>query len=48
MSCKDKGEPVLVYLPKENNNDESARLLAWRVAAGTRVTAGQALSLIHI
>ena len=35
---------MLVYLPKENNNDESARLLAWRVAAGTRVTAGQALA----
>lgn len=40
----DKGEPVLVCLPKENNNDESARLLAWRVAAGTRVSAGQALA----
>ena len=40
----DKGEPVLVCLPKENNNDESARLLAWRVASGTRVKAGQALA----
>ena len=40
----DKGEPVLVCLPKENNNDESAKLLAWRVAAGSQVTAGQALA----
>jgi pyruvate/2-oxoglutarate dehydrogenase complex dihydrolipoamide acyltransferase (E2) component len=40
----DKGEPVLVYLPKENNNDETAKLLAWRVAAGARVAAGQALA----
>ena len=37
-------KPALVCLPKENNNDESARLLAWRVPAGTRVTAGQALA----
>jgi pyruvate/2-oxoglutarate dehydrogenase complex dihydrolipoamide acyltransferase (E2) component len=37
-------QPVLVYLPKENNNDETARLLSWRVLAGTRVKAGQALA----
>ncbi|HOC56080.1 MAG TPA: 2-oxo acid dehydrogenase subunit E2 [Verrucomicrobiota bacterium] len=37
-------EPVLVCLPKENTNDESAKLLVWRVATGARVTAGQALA----
>jgi pyruvate/2-oxoglutarate dehydrogenase complex dihydrolipoamide acyltransferase (E2) component len=37
-------EPVLVHLPKENNNDESAKLLAWRVPAGASVIAGQALA----
>ncbi len=37
-------EPVLVYLPKENNNDESAKLLAWRVPPGTPVNAGQTLA----
>ncbi len=36
--------PALVYLPKENNNDESARLLRWRVASGARVVAEQALA----
>ncbi len=36
--------PALVYLPKENNNDESARLLTWRVASGVRVKADQALA----
>ena len=40
----DKREPVLVYLPKENNNDETARLLSWRVGVGSPVTAGQALA----
>lgn len=36
--------PALVFLPKENNNDESARLLTWRVASGVRVEAEQALA----
>ena len=40
----DKAQPVLVYLPKENNNDESARLLAWRAAPGASVVAGQAIA----
>ncbi|NBV20738.1 MAG: hypothetical protein EBS05_01905, partial [Proteobacteria bacterium] len=36
--------PMQVFLPKENNNDESARLLDWRVASGERVEAGQTLA----
>jgi pyruvate/2-oxoglutarate dehydrogenase complex dihydrolipoamide acyltransferase (E2) component len=37
-------EAVAVYLPKENNNDESAKLLTWRVSAGSRITDGQELA----
>jgi pyruvate/2-oxoglutarate dehydrogenase complex dihydrolipoamide acyltransferase (E2) component len=37
-------EPMPVRVPQENVNDESVQVLAWRVASGQRVEAGQVLA----
>jgi pyruvate/2-oxoglutarate dehydrogenase complex dihydrolipoamide acyltransferase (E2) component len=37
-------EPTPVRIPRENVNDESVQVLAWRVASGQRVEQGQALA----
>lgn len=36
--------PVLVHLPKENNNDETARLVSWLVPNGESVDRDQAIA----
>lgn len=40
-------EPALVFLPKENTNDDRAKLLTWRVPSGTSVQAGQSLAVFE-
>ncbi len=37
-------EPIPVHIPQENVNDESVLLVAWHVAAGAQVQAGQELA----
>jgi 2-oxoglutarate dehydrogenase E2 component (dihydrolipoamide succinyltransferase) len=38
---------IAILVPKENVNDESATLVAWQVADGSRVEAGQAVAQIE-
>ncbi|MBI4679204.1 MAG: 2-oxo acid dehydrogenase subunit E2 [Elusimicrobia bacterium] len=40
-------EPLLVTVPKENVNDETVRLAAWRAAEGSRVDAGGVVAEIE-
>ena len=40
-------EPTPIVVPRENVNDESATLVAWTVAAGAHVTAGQPIAQIE-
>lgn len=40
----DPVDPVPVYVPRENVNDETVKLVAWRVASGEKVSAGQVIA----
>jgi pyruvate/2-oxoglutarate dehydrogenase complex dihydrolipoamide acyltransferase (E2) component len=40
-------EPTPIVVPRENVNDESATLVAWSVAGGTRVAPGQPIAQIE-
>ena len=37
-------EPTPVFIPKEDVNDETVTLVAWRVVSGSHVEAGQVLA----
>ena len=37
-------EPTPVFIPKEDVNDETVTLVAWRVVTGSHVEAGQVLA----
>ena len=41
------GEPLAILVPKENVNDETAKLVAWFVEDGERVEAGRLLAQVE-